>query len=300
MGKQGCWAWSRIKAPSWLTCRCEQVNKREPWSRGRLKCKLVSLWLAAGSFPDSTCSMWCCGVSFQVSSHSVWPRAVGNNTLVFAKDNSAEPLQQQGGVGRGEGSMTSELVARPGGAAGTGARQRLPWCLLTHCTSGRFPTLSVPFSCHAWTHFGACHVEVPAGIKGKSEAVLKSQAPLVLCHRFMWIRLLQESFNYRTQTAPLGLPWWLSGVKNLLASAGDTGSIPGSGRSPVRGNGDPFQYSCLGNPMDIGAWQAIVHGVVKSQTRLSDKQQEATSSVGAAGRLESLLGDRNSNGSGNI
>ena len=52
--------------------------------------------------------------------------------------------------------------------------------------------------------------------------------------------------------------------------------------------------------MDIGAWQAIVHGVVKSQTRLSDKQQEATSSVGAAGRLESLLGDRNSNGSGNI
>ena len=53
-------------------------------------------------------------------------------------------------------------------------------------------------------------------------------------------------------------------------NAGDPGSIPGSGRSPGEGNGNPLQYSCLENPMDRGAWLATVHGVAKSQTRLSD------------------------------
>ena len=48
------------------------------------------------------------------------------------------------------------------------------------------------------------------------------------------------------------------------------GSIPGSGRSPGEGNGNPLQYSCLENPMDGGAWQATVHGVAKSRTRRSD------------------------------
>ena len=49
-------------------------------------------------------------------------------------------------------------------------------------------------------------------------------------------------------------------------NAGDLGSIPGSGRSPGEGNGNPLQYSCLENPMDGGAWWATVHGVAKSQT----------------------------------
>ena len=53
-------------------------------------------------------------------------------------------------------------------------------------------------------------------------------------------------------------------------NAGDLGSIPGSGRSPGEGNGNPLQYSCLENPVDRGAWWATVHGVTKSQTRLSD------------------------------
>ena len=53
-------------------------------------------------------------------------------------------------------------------------------------------------------------------------------------------------------------------------NAGDPGSIPGSGRSPGERNGNPLQYSCLENPMDGGAWLATVHGVAKSQTRLSD------------------------------
>ena len=52
-------------------------------------------------------------------------------------------------------------------------------------------------------------------------------------------------------------------------NAGDPGSIPGSGRSPGEGNGNPLQYSCLENPMDRGAWWATVHGVAKSWTWLS-------------------------------
>ena len=52
--------------------------------------------------------------------------------------------------------------------------------------------------------------------------------------------------------------------------SGDLGSIPGSGKSPREGNGNPLQYSCLENPTDRGAWWATVHGVEKSQTRLSD------------------------------
>ena len=61
-------------------------------------------------------------------------------------------------------------------------------------------------------------------------------------------------------------------VKDPPASAGDardTGSVPGSGRSPGVGNVNSLQYSCLGNSMDRGAWWAIVHGAAKSQTRLS-------------------------------
>ena len=53
-------------------------------------------------------------------------------------------------------------------------------------------------------------------------------------------------------------------VKNPLAIAGDMDSITGSGRSPGGGNGNPLQYSCLGNPMDRGAWWATVHRVAES------------------------------------
>ena len=62
-------------------------------------------------------------------------------------------------------------------------------------------------------------------------------------------------------------------VRNPPANAEareDTGSIPGLGRSPGEGNGNPLQYSCLENPMKRGAWWATVHGVVKSWRRLSD------------------------------
>ena len=68
----------------------------------------------------------------------------------------------------------------------------------------------------------------------------------------------------------LGLPQWLSG-KESTCNEGETGHIgliPRSGRSPEGGYSNPLQYSCLGNPMDKGAWQATVHSVTKSWTRL--------------------------------
>ena len=61
----------------------------------------------------------------------------------------------------------------------------------------------------------------------------------------------------------LGLVWASLVVNNLPANAGDMGSFPGSGISPREGNGNPLQYSFLGNPMDREVWQATVHGITK-------------------------------------
>ena len=64
---------------------------------------------------------------------------------------------------------------------------------------------------------------------------------------------------------PVGPPQWLSGKESAYnaGDAGDVGSIPGSGRCPGGGNGNPLQYSCLGNPMDRFPWWATVHEVAK-------------------------------------
>ena len=74
-----------------------------------------------------------------------------------------------------------------------------------------------------------------------------------------WEREVQWLTDARVDLAQ-GFPGG-SVVKNPPANAGDAGSVPGSGRSPEGGNGYPLQYSCLENPMDRGAWRAIVHGV---------------------------------------
>ena len=67
-----------------------------------------------------------------------------------------------------------------------------------------------------------------------------------------------------------GLPWRLTGVKNLPANTRNASLIPGSGTSPGVGNGNPLQYSCLENSMDRGAWRgASPQGSQKSQTQLS-------------------------------
>ena len=74
---------------------------------------------------------------------------------------------------------------------------------------------------------------------------------------------------HRTYYLVLIIQSGVSGGKESSCNAGDLGLIPGLGRSPGEGNGNPLQYSCLEIPMDRGAWQATVHGVAKSRTRLS-------------------------------
>ena len=76
-------------------------------------------------------------------------------------------------------------------------------------------------------------------------------------------------FSKYADVLSAALPGGLNG-KRSACIAGDLGSIPGSGRSPGEGNGNPLQYSCLENPMDRGALQPPVHAVAKSQTGLSD------------------------------
>ena len=91
-----------------------------------------------------------------------------------------------------------------------------------------------------------------------AENVLESKIEIT------WILSTQVSFGKVLQL--MGFPHWLD-CKESACNAGDLGSIPASGRSPGRGNGNPLQYSCLENSIDRGAWWATVHGAV---TRLSN------------------------------
>ena len=90
---------------------------------------------------------------------------------------------------------------------------------------------------------------------------------------FLFFKLFEYTyvlnlFLFSENNSPiLELPWWFSG-KDSTCSAGDTGEpglIPGLGRTPGGRHGNPFQYSCLENLMDRGAWQVTVHRVAKSQ-----------------------------------
>ena len=97
----------------------------------------------------------------------------------------------------------------------------------------------------------------------------------------------------------IGLPWrlrWGSQValvvKNLPANAGDVreaGSIPGWGRSPGGGNGNPLLYSCLENPIDRGAWLATVQSVINSQTQLKRLSTQDSRSFSSITRKKNVL-----------
>ena len=101
------------------------------------------------------------------------------------------------------------------------------------------------------------------------EKTLQTKIPRETPHR--WHRLVcNGSISlFKKVFIYLGFPGD-SVVKNLPVNAGDSGLILGLGRSPGEGNDNPLQHPCLENFMDRGAWQAIVHGITKSRTRLSD------------------------------
>ena len=105
----------------------------------------------------------------------------------------------------------------------------------------------------------------------------EAQSPIIwsLLQKFLYIfdpfdSFLASSRAFLVAQRLKHLPAMRSEVKASACNAGDLGLIPGSGRSPGEGNGNPLQYSCLENPINGGAWWATVHGVAKSQTWLSD------------------------------
>ena len=79
-----------------------------------------------------------------------------------------------------------------------------------------------------------------------------------------------ENLLYYLYSNSIHLIVYGSGSKESACSSGQPGMILGLGRSPGEGNGNPLQYSCLENSIDEGAWQVTVHGIAKSQTRLSN------------------------------
>ena len=86
-----------------------------------------------------------------------------------------------------------------------------------------------------------------------------------------WLKRLSSSSMHNT-----GLPWWFSS-KESAHTAGDQGSIPGSGRSPGGGQGSPLHYPCLENPMDRGAWQPEVRSITQSPTWLKQLSSNSCS-----------------------
>ena len=116
---------------------------------------------------------------------------------------------------------------------------------------------------------GPCHGINPGSLTVGSQRVI---------HYWVTLLSLSQSFAHHhplwitatNSIALWGLPWWPHkdphAMQETTCYVGDTGLMPGSGRCPGEGNGNPFQHSCLENSMDRGAWRATVHGLA----RLSD------------------------------
>ena len=129
-----------------------------------------------------------------------------------------------------------------------------------------------------------CHHEfIGCGcLFNKKNIKCKCRHPLTLVFRPEYIRSGQSEKEHPSQAGMLiseqiifpslssTLSSCSSDSEESACNTGDLGFIPGSGRSPGEGHGNPLQRSCLENPMDRGAWRATVHGVAKSWTRLSN------------------------------
>ena len=118
-----------------------------------------------------------------------------------------------------------------------------------------------------------------------AQVILKSHGAEYICHKIKpkgkennYLKI-QNNDHFGEQDFPGG-----SDGKASVYTAGDLGSIPGSGRSPGEGNGNLLQYYCLENPMDRGAWQATVHGVAKSWAQLCDFTHSLTDSMVTTGK----------------
>ena len=149
--------------------------------------------------------------------------------------------------------------------------------------------LSVQFSrsvvSDSWQPHGLQHARLPCKLLELAQKLMSIELVmpsnhLILCHPLLLKRLCKEFLFVLLAfleylllftsclSMMVGFPGGSDG-KESACNAGDPGSIPGSGRSPGGGNGNPLQYSCLGNPMDRGAWHATVQGVAKNLTQLS-------------------------------
>ena len=123
-----------------------------------------------------------------------------------------------------------------------------------------------------------CFVCPSSLAQGMGHGVDSLQSQRSLCHSMYHVtQLCPRGLTKRTAVSQVGLV-----VKNPPANAGDLwdeASIPGLGRSPGEGNGNPLQYSCLEKPMDRAAWRATVHGVSQSQTQLKRLSTAAQHSI---------------------
>ena len=133
-------------------------------------------------------------------------------------------------------------------------------------------TSELPMNIQDW-------LDLPA-VQGTLKSLLQHHRSKASILRHSGFFIVQLSYPYMTTGKTTALTgrihiymWDFPGgsvVKNLPANAGNTGTIPGFGRSPGGGNGNPLQYSWLENLMDRGAWGPTVHAVIKSRTQLSD------------------------------
>ena len=163
----------------------------------------------------------------------------------------------------------TSLIPGPGRSSGEGYGNSHQYACLENPYGQRSLVGYSPGVTHDWSDLAGMHACKTPSFLLKSEVRRKT---MDIIKARLNVSSYQCSCKIELLISFYGLPRWLSGKEPACQCrrCTDASSIPGSGRSAGEGNGNPLQYSCLENPMDRRAWQAIVHWVTKSQTRLSD------------------------------